>query len=101
MTYFNKRIVCAANRYAGTIIVCGARHYDRSMHTVLKYLPEDSRNSEEQGFINTWGEFLDREEAWTVACYNEQVIRLVGSQTEYDMTSFMDSGAELFSENLY
>ena len=34
----------------------------------------------EQGFINTWGEFLTREEAWEVAKHNKQIVRFVGNQ---------------------
>jgi hypothetical protein len=52
----------------------------------------------EQGFINTWGEFLSRKEAWLVACYNRQIIRYVGNQVSSD---FGLDDVDLYSENLY
>lgn len=33
-----RRIVCAACRFYGDTIVCGARHFDTAMHTVIPYL---------------------------------------------------------------
>lgn len=94
-----RRIVCAANRYYGTVIVAGARHCDSVMRTVTPYLTDPySGDNVEQGFINTWGEFLDRKDAWLVACYNDQIMRLVGNQ---DINHEGIYGTELFSENLY
>lgn len=94
-----RRIVCAANRFYGDTIVCGARHYDPAMRTVLPHLKEFySSANVEQGFINTWGEFLDRKDAWMVASYNDQIIRFVGNQEADRMGLY---GTELFSENLY
>lgn len=94
-----RRIVCAANRFYGDTIVCGARHYDEAMRSVLPHLKDAySSANVEQGFINTWGEFLSREEAWMVASYNDQIIRIVGSQ---DVNHIGVYGTELFSENLY
>lgn len=94
-----RRVVCAANRYYGTVIVAGARHCDSVMRTVTPYLIEPySAANVEQGFINTWGEFLTREEAWMVASYNDQIIKIVGSQ---DVDNIGVYGTELFSENLY
>lgn len=95
-----RRIVCAANRY-GDIIICGARHFDSIMHSAIDSLDEHLSpkcpSEWEQGFIDTWGEFLNRQEAWKIACFTKQVRRLVGSQTKRDPFC----GAELFSENLY
>ena len=95
-----RHIVCAANRY-GNIIVCGARHFDMVMHSQIDSMDErvlpKCPSEWEQGFINTWGEFLTRKEAWIIACFTKQIVRLVGSQTKRDPTC----GAELFSENLY
>lgn len=94
-----RRIVCAAVRLNGEAIICGARHYDAAMHSVLPNLISEVGNgTPEQGFINTWGEFLDRKDAWMVASYNDQIIRIVGSQ---DVDNIGVYGTELFSENLY
>jgi hypothetical protein len=80
-------------------IVCGPRHHDKSMHTILSQI-DDTLNDVrwEQGFVNTWGEFLTREEAWEVACENNQIFRLCGSQTKEDIGK---TGVKLYSENLY
>jgi hypothetical protein len=55
----------------------------------LIHIDWDGRNSE-QGFIDTWGNFLTREEAWVNATFNNQIIRRCGG----------DEG-RLYSENLY
>ena len=43
-----------------------------------------------QGFIDQFGQFLTREEAWPIAERNTQIIRRVGGD-----------GIKLYSENLY
>lgn len=93
-----RRIVCAACRVHGDTIVCGARHFDRAMHTVFPHLGTYSGDNVEQGFINTRGEFLDRKDAWMVASYNDQIILFVGNQRAEDEGVY---GTELYSENLY
>jgi hypothetical protein len=65
-------------------------------HATLLGFTDYSTLGWEQGFINTWGEFLTRKEAWVVANHNNQVICLVGSQHMYNQLD-----AELYSENLY
>lgn len=91
-----RRVVCAANRNSDTIIL-GARHWDKCMRKHALLLDTDFISfGWEQGFINSWGEFLTREEAWIVARHNNQIIRLVGNQR-----SLNDIDNELYSENLY
>lgn len=99
-----RRIVCAANKIKATgLIICSARHYDCVMHPVLA-LTKSSKDGIyrhidiEEGFINTWGEFLTRKEAWVVAVHNDQILQLLGNQDESDM--FRDD-VDLYSENLY
>ena len=96
-----KKVICAANRWKDTI-VCGARHFDSVMHSQIKAMeyiscPEHSLQWE-QGFIDQFGNFLTREEAWVVAVNAKQIIRFVGSQTHYDLCR---NDIKLFSENLY
>jgi len=69
----NRRIACAANRY-GKYIVTGARHHDSMMRIQIMAIGADrlwalagGRHREEQGFVDQWGIFLTREEAWVVA----------------------------------
>ena len=72
-------------------IVCGVRHYDLIMHHQLKYYTSlYSTNEVVQGFVDQYGVFLTREEAYLVAKEANQIIRRVGG----------DEG-RLFSENLY
>lgn len=105
MTEINKtrRVVCAACKSPWGDIILGVRHWDASMHAQFKqnYGGMDVEPSNMiQGFINTWGEFLTREEAWEVAKANNQIRVLVGNQSWADFES-NDSGTKLYSENLY
>lgn len=68
-----RRVAAAANRYGGYIVV-GARHHDIMMQTQMMVIGYEKlwefaggRDNEEQGFIDQWGIFLTREEAWVVA----------------------------------
>lgn len=88
-----ERIVCAANKCTLTgSIILGARHWDQHMHNQAETVfgEWDSHGTVEQGFINQFGEFRTREEAWGIACKAGQILRRV-------------SGDEplLYSENLY
>jgi len=88
----DRRVVCAALAYKD-ILILGARHFD---HTMINQISSNDKapfvagKAWEQGFINTWGEFLTREEAWIVAEHNNQIIKRVGGDDK-----------KLFSENLY
>lgn len=45
-------IVCAANRNSAGLIVCGARHYDSIMHTIINVTGgREAWKNCEQGFI--------------------------------------------------
>lgn len=100
------RIVCAANRYIITypknlkfkddvLIITGARHWDSVMRGIWDALDTfviDSidRNKEEQGFIDQFGNFYTRKEAYIIAKENNQIVRDLGYETD-----------ELYSEHLY
>lgn len=93
-------VVCAACRY-GELIICSARHHDPVMNAQIKVLKEaeeiairDLRNhgDYEQGFIDQWGKFMNREEALAVATAAGQInVRRPKTFPE----------TELFSEDLY
>lgn len=92
-----KRIVCAANKFYlpnnEVLIVCSPRHYDMTMHQTLNAIDDRTRwdsYKEEQGFVDQFGTFHTREEAWVIANEANQIIRRVGG----------DNG-RLYSENLY
>lgn len=85
----NSRIVCAAIRNSNGLIICGPRHFDRIMHAQIKN-SEDDWGKADQGFVDQFGNYLTREEAWIIAEKNNQIIRRVGGD-----------GVRLYSENLY
>ena len=90
-----RRIVCAAIRAENGDVIVGIRHYSQDMHYQIRNRPDgkrfENRFGDDQGFVNTWGEYLTREEAYIVAKANEQIIRPEGSH----------DGKTLYSECLY
>lgn len=78
-------IVCAANQEPSGNLILGVRHCDMIMHSHRT----DLRHTE-QGFIDNFGNFLTREQAWVVAEAAGQIKYRVGGDTK-----------RLFSENLY
>lgn len=94
-----RRVVCAANRCPNSHhMILGARHWDKAMQrhyglfSFAGYTDSDVDFSE-QGFIDQYGEFLNRQEAWKVAEAAGQIIRR-GEWNE-------SQGGTLYSENLY
>jgi len=84
------RVVCAANRHRESgRIICGARHWDKIMRA--QKLPTEYWSDFDQGFINQFGQWLNREESYIIAKEQGQIIRPDG--THDDKT--------LFSECLY
>jgi hypothetical protein len=90
-------IVCAANKY-GDLILCGARHWDGIMHKQVDILGVDKfrglrkEHGEQQGFINSCGEFRTRTEAMVIVKNNGQ---------PFDQARNGGGGDELYSEGLY
>jgi len=86
-----QRVVCAAIRNSEGKIICGARHYDGIMHSQII---ADGGNwiTADQGFIDQFGTYLTRQEAYLIAKENGQIIR------DHENA---DHGQELYSENLY
>ncbi len=100
-----RRIVCAANRLKSGLVVCGARHFDTFMRNQIEAANETHAHAE-QGFIDQYGHFYTREEAWLIARKNNQIIRLVGNQAGKNIEIVnsdkdIPETAELYSENLY
>ena len=89
-----QRVVSAANRYPNGVVIVSARHHDVLMNEQiqrLRGLGVTLKSGEaEQGFIDQFGTFLSREQAWMIAQPNGQVRQRVGG----------DEGC-LYSENLY
>ncbi len=84
-------IVCAAMKTNDGLIVSGVRHFSPDMRAVLKRLYGDGYHIEvvDQGFIDTKGNFLTREEAWKVA------------ETHGQIRYQVSMPGTLYSENLY
>lgn len=92
------RIVCAANLYVGKfgyILIVGPRHNDSTMrrHIAELGLVKSTCDTVTQGFIDQFGDFWNRQEAWKIAEKNGQIYRRCGGDTA--------EGGTLYSENLY
>lgn len=87
-----ERIVSAANRLSCGLIVTGARHCDKLMNAQARSAGLKLTKSE-QGFVNQFGDYLSRTEAWQVAKASNQIIFRCGGDTS--------DGGTLYSENLY
>lgn len=94
--YSQPRIVCAANRLDETIVL-GARHFDSRMHATIQAMralgDERKWGGSEQGFIDQFGKWHDRETALLIA-------REAGQLEGRTKTGSANSD-ELFSEDLY
>ena len=84
-----QRVVCAACK-KGLHIVLGARHFDDRMREQMKRTDEDWAGAH-QGFINQFGEFLTREQAFTIAMNAGQEIDIERNRSDH----------VLYSEGLY
>lgn len=85
-----RRVVCAAIRDTLGRIITSARHYDPLMHELIPWVGGDWKLAE-QGFIDQWGKFMTREEAFEVATAGGQILKKTGNP----------DSKELFSEDLY
>ena len=90
-----QKIVCAAC-YDGEILICGARHWDPIMNRIFSTIKaagnQDLKSSAfEQGFIDQFGKFVGRVEAYKIVQENGQ---------PFDKERNGDD-VELYSEGLY
>ncbi len=84
-------VVCAALRNDAGHIICGARHFDPLMHAQIRFREDrETWKVADQGFIDNFGTFMDRETAHTVATQAGQI-----------RYRFGEDDKELYSENLY
>lgn len=84
-------VVCAAILMDDNFIVVGVRHYSPDMRRTMFRIYGDNyhRGEKEQGFVDQFGQFMNRTEAWEVAKEARQIRREVSSP------------GTLYSENLY
>lgn len=85
------RLVSAAMLMDDGLIVPGVRHFSPDMRLILKRIYGDGYHLhvDEQGFIDTHGNFLNRQAAWGRALLTDQIRDQVSTP------------GELYSENLY
>lgn len=72
-----ERILCAAIKMSindETIIISGYRHGD-CFNIIHKLCPNKYINQDEQGFLTSFGRFVDRIEAKKIAKQADQLIR--------------------------
>ncbi len=96
----NPKIVSAATRVffkrgdsedQEEVMICSPRHWDSVAHATFKAMGNNLKKVKDiQGFVDQYGDFHTRKEAYVIAVKNNQIIRRVGGDDE-----------KLFSENLY
>lgn len=89
-TFVARHVVCAANRYPDGLILVGVRHGCSTMRQQLGRMDPKPEGRAEQGFIDQWGNWMDRNEAHYVVITNSQPLRYPADKWE-----------TLYSENLY
>lgn len=98
------RIVCAALLMDDGGLVIGIRHFDTGMRRVISLIYGEKGHSrvKVQGFVDQFGVFYSRNEAWKVAHKNKQIIRPTGFETFAScQPDNLPEEWTLFSENLY
>lgn len=98
MSDTTRRVVCAAIRAADGSLLLGVRHYSRDMieqilsrHDGHKF---ECRLDDDQGFVDQWGVFMSREEAYRVAI-------AAGQRVDESKCGRGINGPRLYSEGLY
>lgn len=93
-----RRVVCAAIRAADGDLLLGIRHYSEDMHRQIEQRRDGAkfkhRMDEDQGFVDQWGRWMSRVEAYTVAQHAGQIVRPDACREGLD-------GWKLYSEGLY
>jgi hypothetical protein len=73
-----RRVVCAAIRAADGSLLLGIRHYSADMHAQLAQRKDADkfyhREGQDQGFVDQWGVYMTREQAYWVAAEQGQII---------------------------
>lgn len=96
MSKHERKVVCAACKYGETLLA-GPRHWDAVMRAQYERLRPDfqaPRSSFEQGFLDQFGVFMTRSEAFIVTQISGQPVDLARIGRGLD-------GPELYSEGLY
>ena len=95
-----RRVVCAAIRAADGSLLLGIRHYSADMHEQIARRRDGEkfmhRHDEHQGFVDQWGQWMSRTDAYAVAAANGQIVR-----PEALPPTLIDEAPRLYSEGLY
>ena len=93
-----RRVVCAAIRAADGSLLLGIRHYSRDMHEQIRQRDDGAmfkhRHDPDQGFVDQFGAYMTREEAYQVAKAAGQILHPSACGNGLD-------GPKLYSEGLY
>ena len=93
-----RRVVCAAIRSADGDLLLGIRHYSRDMYEQIAARRDSTRfrhrYDPDQGFVDQYGVYMTREEAYEVAHAAGQIIHPEACGAGLD-------GSKLYSEGLY
>lgn len=93
-----RRVVCAAIRAADGDLLLGIRHYSPDMRRQIEQRMDGHkfkhRHDEDQGFVDQWGQWMSRIEAFEVAKANGQLYDPGACGVGLD-------GPRLYSEGLY
>lgn len=95
------RIVCAAIKLKTGEVLVGIRHFDAFMLRQINERKLDKRDAV-QGFVDQYGSFFTRTEAWKIADAQGQIMRPTGwEEFSTPRTANIGDAGLLFSENLY
>jgi len=93
-----RRVVCAAVRSVDGDVLIGIRHYSRDMHEQIESRHDGhkfkNRLADDQGFVDQWGGYMTRGEAYLVARDAKQLRYPLSAGSGLD-------GPQLYSEVLY
>lgn len=93
-----RRVVCAALRASDGDVLLGVRHYSPDMYKQMERRHDSQkfelRHDDNQGFVDQYGVYMDRYEAYKVAEAASQIVNpeMCGQGLE---------GPKLYSEGLY
>lgn len=94
-----RRVVCAAIRAADGELLLGIRHYSPDMRRQIERRIDGGkfigRMDKDQGFVDQWGQWMSRAEAYQVAVATDRLT------FPTEAVKSMDGHMKLFSEGLY
>lgn len=95
-----QRIVCAACRWPDGHVILGIRHFSPDMRLSAALQGYDVAECREQGFVDQFGTYLTREEAFKIAMQQGQFRAYQSAiTTAFDISKIKTD--KLYSEDLY